>query len=86
MAHMIVTFVQDSSRASHQSCAAAVALSRAAMCCDLWSDESLAPDLSCAACRHALAPPLPAASDGVAPPVCRTLCHAAQRHEWSPSV
>lgn len=68
VAHRIVTFVQDGSRAYHQLCAAAVELSRAAMTCDVWSGESLPPDLRCAACGRAIAQPLPASSDHAAPP------------------
>jgi hypothetical protein len=62
VAHIIVTFVQDGSRAYHQACATSVALSRYAMDCDVWSGESLPPDLRCAACGRAIAPPLPASS------------------------
>jgi len=54
VAHRLVTFVQDGSRASHQLCAASVTLSRAAMTGDMWSDESLPPELCCAACGHAI--------------------------------
>jgi hypothetical protein len=61
-------FVQDGSRTSHQPCAATVALSRAAMYGDVWSGESLPPDLRCAACGRAIAQPLPASSDHAAPP------------------
>jgi hypothetical protein len=61
--HRIVTFVQDGSRAYHPPCAASVALSRAAMTCDVWSGESLTPDLCCAACGRAIARPLPGSSD-----------------------
>jgi len=68
VAHRIVTFIQDGSRAYHQPCAASVALSRAAMTCDVWSGESLPPDLRCAACGRAIAQPLPASSDDVAQP------------------
>jgi len=63
VAHRIVTFVQDGSRAYHPPCAASVALSRAAMTCDVWSGESLPPDLYCAACGLAIARPLPVSSD-----------------------
>jgi hypothetical protein len=63
VAHRIVTFVQDGSRAYHQPCAASVALSRAAMTCDVWSGESLPPDLRCAAGGRAIAQPLLASSD-----------------------
>jgi hypothetical protein len=63
VAHRIVTFVQDGSRAYHQPCAPAVALSREAMYCDVWSGESLPPDLRCAACGRAIAQPLPVSSD-----------------------
>jgi hypothetical protein len=68
VAHRIVTFVQDGARAYHQPCAAAVALSRAAMSCDVWSGESLPPDLRCEACGHAIAQPMPASSDDAAQP------------------
>jgi hypothetical protein len=40
VAHRLMTFVQDGSRAYHQPCAASVALSRQAMYCDVWSGES----------------------------------------------
>jgi hypothetical protein len=60
-------FVQDGSRTSHQPCAATVALSRAAMYGDVWSGESLPPDLRCAACGRAIARPLPAPSDDAEP-------------------
>ena len=63
VAHCIMTFVQDGSRAYHQPCAAAVALSRKAMFCNVWSGESLPPDLCCAACGRTIAQPLPAFSD-----------------------
>ena len=63
VAHRIVTFVQDGSRSYHQLCAAAVALSRDAMYGDVWSGESLPPDLRCAACGRAIAQPLPVSSD-----------------------
>jgi hypothetical protein len=59
VAHRLMTFVQDGSRAYHQPCAASVALSRQAMYCDVWSGESLPPDLCCAACGRAIAQPLP---------------------------
>jgi hypothetical protein len=59
MAHRLMTFVQDGSRAYHQPCAAAVALSREAMFCDVWSGESPPPDLCCAACGRAIEQPLP---------------------------
>jgi hypothetical protein len=68
VAHRIVTFVQDGSRAYHQPCAASMALSREAMYCDVWSGESLPPDLRCAACGRAIAQPLPASSDKAEPP------------------
>jgi hypothetical protein len=55
MPHRIMTFVQDGSRAYHQRCAEAVTLSRKAMFCDVWSGESLPPDLCCAACGRAIA-------------------------------
>jgi len=63
VAHRIVTFVQDGSRAYHQLCAASVALSRDAMYCDVWSGESLPPDLRCTACGRAIAQPLPVSLD-----------------------
>jgi hypothetical protein len=63
VAHIIVTFVQDGSRTYHQRCTAAVTLSRKAMYCDIWSGESLPPDLRCAACGRAIALPLPTSSD-----------------------
>jgi hypothetical protein len=63
VAHIIVTFVQDGSRTYHQRCTAAVALSRKAMYCDIWSGESLPPDLRCAACGRTIALPLPTSSD-----------------------
>jgi hypothetical protein len=63
VAHRIMTFVQDGSRAYHQPCAASVVLSRQAMFCDVWSGESLPRDLCCAACGRAIARPLPASSD-----------------------
>jgi hypothetical protein len=63
VAHMIVTFVQDGSHAYQQRCAASVALSRKVMYCDVWSGESLPPDLRCAACGHTIARPLLASSD-----------------------
>jgi hypothetical protein len=63
VAHRIMTFVQDGSRAYHPPCAASVALSRAAMTCDVWSGESLPPDLRCAVCGRAIAQPLPGSSD-----------------------
>jgi hypothetical protein len=68
VAYRLVTFVQDGSRAYHQPCAASVALSRQAMTCDVWSGKSLPPDLCCAACGRAIAPPLPASSDEAEPP------------------
>jgi hypothetical protein len=77
MAYRLVTFVQDGSRAYHQPCAAAVALSRYALYCDVWSDESLPPDLRCAACGRAIAKPLPASSVEAAPPS-GTWRHAAE--------
>jgi hypothetical protein len=66
VAHRIVTFVQDGSRACHQRCAAAVALSRNAMYCDVWNGESLPPDLRCTACGRAIAQPLPVSLDEAA--------------------
>ena len=77
MAHIIVTFVQDGSRTYHQRCTAAVALSRKAMYCDIWSGESLPPDLRCAACGRAIALPLPTSSVEAAPPS-GTSRHAAE--------
>jgi hypothetical protein len=68
VAHRIMTFVQDGSRAYHQPCAASVALSREAMFCDVWSGESLPPDLCCAVCCRAIAQPLLASSDDTATP------------------
>jgi hypothetical protein len=68
MAHIIVTFVQDGSRAYHPSCAASVALSRQAMVCDVWSGESLPPDLCCAVCGRAIGQPLRAPLDEAMPP------------------
>lgn len=68
VAHRIVTFVQDGSRAHHQPCAASMALGREAMYCDVWSGESFPPDLRCAACGRAIAQPLPASSDKAEPP------------------
>jgi hypothetical protein len=68
VAHIIVTFVQDGSHTYHQRCAASVALSRRAMYCDIWSGESLPPDLRCAACGHTIAQPLLVSSDDDAPP------------------
>ena len=79
VAHHIMTFVQDGSRAYHQPCAASVALSRKAMFCDVWSGESLPPDLCCAACGRAIARPLPASSDK-AEPASGTSRHAARAH------
>ena len=52
----------------HLRCAAPVALSRDAMSCEIWSGKSLPPDLCCAACGRALAPPLPVFSDETEPP------------------
>jgi hypothetical protein len=63
VAHPIVTFVQDGSCAYHPPCAASVPLSRKAMFCDVWSGESLPPDLCCAACGLAIIRPLPVSSD-----------------------
>jgi hypothetical protein len=63
VAHSIMTFVQDGSRAYHQRCVASVTLSRKAMFCDIWSGESLPPDLRCSACGRAIARPLPVSSD-----------------------
>jgi len=77
VAHIIVTFVQDGSRTYHQRCTAAVALSRKAMYCDIWSGESLPPDLRCAACGRAIALPLPTSSVEAAPPS-GTSRHAAE--------
>ena len=68
VAHVMVTFVQDGSRTYHQPCAASIALSRQAMTCDVWSGESLSPDLRCAACGRAIAWPLLASSDDDALP------------------
>jgi hypothetical protein len=66
VAHRLMTFIQDGSLAYHPPCAAAVALSRAAMTCDVWSGESLPPDLCCAACGRAIAQPRPMSSDEAA--------------------
>jgi hypothetical protein len=68
VAQRIVTFVPDGSCAYHPPCAASVALSRAAMTCDVWSGESLPPNHCCAACGRAIAQPLPASSDKAEPP------------------
>ena len=68
VAHTIVTFVQDGLRAYHQPCAALVALSRQAMVCDVWSGESLSPDLCCAVCGRAIGQPLRAPLDEAMPP------------------
>jgi hypothetical protein len=79
VAHRIMTFVQDGSRAYHQPCAASVALSRTAMFCDVWSGESLPPDLCCAACGRAIARPLPASLD-TAEHASGTSRHAGRAH------